>query len=159
RVNLSLDIGAVGLSSFAEEAFGVTGLIYEAPGDDTTRVTQEVRIASPLGHRVEWRAGGFFTHENSTFAAIMNAEDPITGRIAGRYFESNSGYRFDGAAVFGDLTYHLTPRFDIQFGGRESHDRVVNPASITTGGYAAVFLGGDPAITPRYESTGNVFTY
>jgi outer membrane receptor protein involved in Fe transport len=154
----SLDI-SFAFASLVEEPFGTTGILYAAPKETTTKFTQEARLNGTVGTRLEWLVGGFYTHERGKYAAFMDVQDPISGQKAGRYYTSESGRLFDEVAAFGAVTYHFSPRFDLQVGGRQSHDRIGNPEGITTGLYAAELLGADPSINPVLRATGNVFTY
>ena len=46
------------------------------------KFTEELRIASPRGHRVEWTLGGFYNHESVTDQNISNAFDTSYRPIA-----------------------------------------------------------------------------
>jgi outer membrane receptor protein involved in Fe transport len=85
----------------------------------TRKFTQEVRLASPTGQKLEWLIGGFYTREKSllrqvadTYGAglvLLPNVNAVTASIDSIYEEY---------AVFGDLTYHLTDKFDVTGGIR-----------------------------------------
>ncbi|MEJ5979624.1 TonB-dependent receptor [Novosphingobium sp. PS1R-30] len=89
----------------------------------TRKFTQEVRLASPTGQSVEWLVGGFYTHEKSllrqvadTFGAglvPLPGVNAVTAAIDSTYEEY---------AFFGDLTWHLTDKFDVTGGLRYAHN-------------------------------------
>jgi iron complex outermembrane recepter protein len=145
-----------------ETAYDVTPLYggIFAPGavlDDNVELrkfTQEVRLSSPAAETVEWQAGAYFTHEigqvneyadsvtipDGTFVALI--EQPII----------DSAYK--EIAGFADVTYHILPQFDVQAGGRYSHNEQA----------ATEVVNFNPLLSPAPEvipssSSGNVFTY
>ena len=65
---------------------------------------------------------------------------------------------FAEIAGFADLTYHVTDRFDIQFGGRESENKQAQSETIV-GPYATLFDGASPTVYPEVHTKGNSFTY
>ena len=139
RNRLSLDESPYFNTTF-EQAYGVSGALYAAPHDDTSRFTQEFRLASSIGSQFDWLVGAFYSHEYSTFLSYTFAENPTSGPIVAQYYEGISGYIFKEYAGFADLTYHFTDQFDVQLGARESHDQAISPTQITTGLYATQFL-------------------
>jgi outer membrane receptor protein involved in Fe transport len=143
-------------STFA--GFGVPGT--GIPSDITTRkFTQEIRLSAPIGQHFDWLLGAFYTHEALQNEGGLLALAP-TGAPAGTWETSNSPATYAEYAGFADLTCHVTDRFDIQLGARESHITVTNDVSTTTGVYVPVFQGQpSPAILPEFESTSNAFTY
>lgn len=94
------------------------------------KFTQEFRLASPSGGKVEWLAGAYYTYEKSNNHQLVNVYDanyqPITGPFAAffnpffAYAELPSDYR--EYAAFGDLTVHLTDKFDVTGGLRYAHN-------------------------------------
>jgi outer membrane receptor protein involved in Fe transport len=60
--------------------------------------------------------------------------------------------RYREIAAFTDFTVHVTDRFDVQLGGRESRITTTSEAATQTG-----TLGG--SVTPRADSKANAFTY
>jgi iron complex outermembrane recepter protein len=67
---------------------------------------------------------------------------------------------FGEAAVFADLTFHATNRFDIQMGGRESRVDVTYLESLQEGPWNVVVLGApNPLVTPTKAVDASPFTY
>ncbi len=148
----SVDFSAL-YHAYSQEFFNVGGVQFF---DNITyrKFAQEIRASVPIGQHFEAMAGGFFTHERSGTGQLINAVDPTTGALAGAlaieptYFET-----YDEPAVFGNLTWRPTKRFDIQVGGRESHYRVGDLPYATSGPLLGDFYQG------ALGSHGNVFTY
>src|SRR6185369_17450568 len=69
-------------------------------------------------------------------------------------FDTVIRYRYNEYAAFTDFTFHLTDRFDLQVGGRESHIRLDRLAQVTTGA-----LFPTPAVATDQKSKANAFTY
>jgi outer membrane receptor protein involved in Fe transport len=100
------------------------------------KFTQEVRLQSPKSDSgLEWLVGGYYTRETGTInqhlqvshigsdaiiAAIPDLEDPLLG----------SAYK--EWAGFGDLTYHITPKWEVQGGARYS-DQTQTAVETVTG--------------------------
>jgi outer membrane receptor protein involved in Fe transport len=138
--------------------FGVTGapdLILAR----TRKFTQELRLSLPIGQKVEWLFGAFYTHEDTAGEQAIVAAD-VTGAQVG------TGIIFGGPpstyaeyAAFTDLTFHFTDRFDVQVGGRESQIRQ-GSQSVVTGPFVPIFYGvPSPSIAPKLHSKANPFTY
>jgi iron complex outermembrane receptor protein len=142
------------LGSFSNKHFGVTGTALNTDYE-IDKFSEEVRLSIPLGQRLEWLVGGFYTHENPRSSQqTVVAENPSTGQIVGQEGAIyNEGGPFEEYAAFTDLTYHVTDRFDIQIGGRDSEIRQTFNAQTETG-----LLFGDQVV-PGSQSTANAFTY
>src|SRR5262249_263147 len=139
--------------------FGVPGtaLVYH---HRVKKVFQEVRFSAPIGRRFEWLAGTVFTHEHADFITTIDAQDPLSGRSPGQFWYSSLPNTFDEAAVFADLTFHMTKRFDIQMGGRESHVNATYLESLQEGPWNDVVLGApNPLVTPARAVEASPFTY
>ena len=89
------------------------------------KFTQELRIASPSGDKVEWLVGGFFTDEDVQNNQLIRALDangaPIASLTPFATVDWPSGYR--EAAAFGNLTYKFTDTFDVTGGVRYSRNK------------------------------------
>lgn len=137
--------------------FGVTGFADPAHSR-TTKLTQEVRLSGPIGPRFDWLFGAFYTRESVRQGQDILAADLNTGAPIGSWFKSNIPTTFVEYAAFADLTAHVTDRFDIQIGGRQSHNKQTY-ASVLTGPLVPIFYAPEPLITPELHSNDNAFTY
>jgi outer membrane receptor protein involved in Fe transport len=111
------DASAVYVPALA--GFGlVLGSVAVDQGRSTDRFAQEVRLTSTGNHRFEWLMGGYYTHERSGNTQQTTQLDP-----AGQPFPLNLATlsipsTYEEAAGFGNLTFHVTDRFDISGGLR-----------------------------------------
>ncbi len=118
--------------------------------------TQEIRLASPSGQRIEWMLGGFYTHETGDLAQTLSAFDMGTlaappGIPALEVVSLKSTYQ--ELAGFANATVHLTHNVSVQLGGRYSHDKQNATESID-----GLLVGGLSTFTPG-NSSEDVFTY
>ena len=85
------------------------------------KFTQEVRLASTGGGRVDWLLGAFYTDEDVTQfqtirALLPDGTTPVPGLDPLADIALPSSY--EETAVFGELTYYFTDRFDLTAGVR-----------------------------------------
>jgi hypothetical protein len=92
--------------------------------------------------------GAFYTHESAPGSALYFIQDPATLKTVTTLFDELVQNKYSEYAGFADLTVHITDRFDVQIGGRESHGH--ESAS-------AVFVGGGGL--PEVKTDDNAFTY
>ena len=151
--NNSLDYTYL-VSSVMQKLFNVSGAPF-LNQYYTTKVSEEVRAAMPLGERIEWLMGGFYTSERTHLAQNIAAADAASGAIVNSWSLTEVLLRYKEYAAFTDFTVHLTDRFDIQLGARESHIDVPFGAATEIG---PRFAGGQ-VIVPANESSANAFTY
>lgn len=153
----SFDISKI-LGRFTQMQFGVPGTVV---ADDfrTRKFTQEIRFAAPIGERLEWLLGAFYTRERSDPDGDVLAVDAATGNLVGTWVEQARTHKYEEYALFGNLTVHLSDRFDVQIGGRESRNQQ-SYAEIASGPYLPFFAGvPSPAVTPETDSQDTSFTY
>ena len=84
--------------------------------------SHELRVLSPVGERLSWRAGLYYFSESETFgvASLESATNP-TGKFRGRQDVENY-------AVFGGLTYAITEQWGVEAEGRwEQEDNKLGP--------------------------------
>ena len=146
------------LAAATRARFGVTGTPLHDE-NKTKKFTQEVRLSAPIGQRVELLLGGFYTHEDSQLVQdILVADD--TGTVINQWSHSAPLTTFAEYAVFADVTFRVTDRFDVQIGGRESKNRQVFNNTFT-GPYVTAFahLPTDPFVYPEIITKENSFTY
>jgi outer membrane receptor protein involved in Fe transport len=93
------------------------------------KLTEELRVASHGEHKLDWQVGVFTTKEYSTAddpAALFTYPSgaPFTSPIPPfqNVFHATLISHYAEVSVFGDVDYHLTPRFDVTLGARESFD-------------------------------------
>ena len=141
------------LGSFAQSQFQVGGAPVFEQGD-TSKLTQELRLSTPLGPHFEWMIGAFFAHEVSSDIQVIWAGNTNTEQLVGQLYYQNSPAAYLESAGFTDLTCHITDRFDVQLGGRESHIDVIENTSLVSGP-----LQGATVISPQLVSKANAFTY
>lgn len=111
------------LNQFAASTalFGVNGN-YIQNFYTTRKFSQEVRLAGSLPKAIEWMLGAFYTNEKSYSRQDGFAIDPVTGDVPGQFFEFFFPSTFKEKAVFGDLTWHITNRFQLEGGLRHSQN-------------------------------------
>jgi len=124
---------------------------------DLDKFSEEVRLGSAQGTRLEWTLGGFYTHENTTESrnevAFDNAYHPIAA------FAPYLGYTslnatYSDRAVIGDLTWRINGQLDVTGGLRYDHDS--QAFTITRGGY----LGPDnPPDLPAGQSSEGITSW
>jgi len=141
------------LSSFPSLA-GADATPYFS-NENVSRVTQEVRLSGTAGSNIEWLVGGFYSHERDSAHSYVQAENTNTGQFVGTFYDNTIVPVFQEYAGFGALTYHFTDRFDIQLGGRESHEQLNLGENVQSGPLA----GTSPVIAPPLQSNSNTFTY
>lgn len=161
----SLDAGFV-FGSAAQAAFGVNGgELYTQM--DVEKTTEEIRLATSLGDRVDLLVGGFYTDEDSDPRFTRWAVNPQTGAIVGRVQFSRAPETFEEYAAFVNLTFHFTDRFDVQVGGRQSQiDETFSQVVINAAGVPTVFpnlkVDADAftyLVTPRFKVTPDLMVY
>jgi outer membrane receptor protein involved in Fe transport len=139
--------------TFTQSLFGVAG---GAQVDDrkTTKFSQELRLSMPLGTRVEWLFGGFYTDERTPhWQQNVFGVDPATGISAGALIFQDITVTYEEYAAFTDLTFKITDRFDVQVGGRQSEGRQTY-AKVSSGPFA-----GARPIIPTIREDESAFTY
>lgn len=148
---------------------GTNAGVAETSDLNVKKFTQEVRLASAAGEALEWQVGAFYTRESSTIAQTLPSF--IIPTLAGTGLPSLENADLDALyrewSLFGQVTYHFTPKFDLSLGGRWSENKqsdnqllgglLVSPAQ-TTGGNST---GTDwlYSVAPRYHLSQNTMAY
>ena len=144
--------------SLTQGQFGVTGT-PSPEKDKTDKFTQEVRLATPIGQHVDWLLGAFFTHESSQYGQGILAENPSTGAIVGDFYNVAFLPGYTEYAGFTNLTLHVSQRFDIELGARESKIRQ-SYSEVDSGPFLTSVLGeASPHIVPEDHTGADAFTY
>ena len=120
------------------------------------KFSQELRLVSPDGGRFSWQVGAFYTHEDALVVQSVPVFDATTGQPTvpplPHLIDAVIPSTFRELAVFGDVTYRFSPRFDVTAGLRYSHND--QSGSQTLGG---LLLG--PAVTLPMESDDSSVTW
>lgn len=124
----------------------------------TDKFTQEFRLTSPESETLEWLVGAFYTREKSAidpqdlFAVEAGTETIAEGipQVLEVFLHST----YEEYAAFANATWHLTPRFDLTFGGRASRNDQVATQLIDDSA-----LGGGRTAFEDARSSEDVFTY
>ena len=127
--------------------------------DNTNKFSQEIRLTSPSHQPLEWIAGLYYTREQTGFAQTLTALDSTTGGpFTGFPTPVLSAPLLNPPTAFRDyagyltLTYHFTPQFDLEAGGRYTRETTDIPASSATG-----LIAGAP--TPASSEKDNATTF
>jgi outer membrane receptor protein involved in Fe transport len=156
----------------SQPIFGVTGAVSHN-SVKADNFSQEIRLSAQLGERMDWVVGGFYTHQKSTFVGNIIAVDSASGSSPGSVLFDHTGpQKYEESAVFANLTYQVTDRLDVQFGGRQSRNRqsfaqelsgilfcpTADPADPACAGYVdGTFFS--PANQSSSSVSDNSFTY
>jgi iron complex outermembrane receptor protein len=146
------------LGGFAQSTFGVNSARYLFE-NRTSKFSQEVRLSAPIGQKVNWLLGVFYTSEHSRYREHVDAADGITGAAAGALLDLYYPTTYKEVAAFTNIGVQLTDRFDVQVGGRGIREKQ-HYAVTWAGPYVTQFLGSpSPLVPPEAEVSNNAFTY
>lgn len=145
--------------ALAAGLFGGTGAPLDAD-DNLKKFTQEVRLTSPASERLEWQVGAYYTHETGAIIQNLNAVTAPYGPVLGLLIQPVVDSTYTEGAGFLDLTYHFNSQFDVEAGGRWSHNSQTATQTTTYDPVLAQLVGltSNPVIV-NGNSTGNVWTY
>ncbi|WP_238481172.1 TonB-dependent receptor [Dyella telluris] len=120
------------------------------------KFTQELRLESPAEQMFAWRAGVFYTRENTTNHQMVNVFDASTGvpidlpnlgdiHIGPGIFKEWAGYA--------DVTWHATSQLSVLLGARQTHD-TTSYTQVSSG-----LLTGPADFTTRSSDTPTTFLF
>lgn len=119
--------------------------------------SHETRFAGSLGDSIDWIVGGFFTDEDANYDLDNYAIDPATGTSLGTVIKWRDTIKYKEYAGFGNLTFKLSDKFDVQFGGRYSHND--QKMSHNESFQGVPFPGAPFDATNNPTASGSAFTY
>jgi outer membrane receptor protein involved in Fe transport len=153
------------LSGFVQLPFAAGGLalpdneFIEGQHTNDKKFTQEVRLSKQTSF-IDWLVGAYYTHENGLIAqdfvvvepgTLTPIELPPIFDLLGGLGSAKISSKYKELAGFADATVHITPQFDLELGGRYSHNRQ-SAHQVTAGA-----LAGASDFVVR--SSENVFTW
>jgi len=133
------------------------------------KFSHETRFSGSIGTTIDWIVGGFYTREKSNYKLDNYAIDPVTGATLGVPINDGAGpqngtiivwrdkIKFEEYSGFGNLTARFSDTFDVQLGGRYSHNKqsMFHHEWFQADPYPAPALEG----INRPEASGSAFTY
>lgn len=152
------------------------------------KFNQELRLSSDngaaaSGHGLEYQFGAFYTRETTEYTDDYLTRDATTrGTVitpasvfatppgTPQVFLTTISSKYREYAGYADLTYHFSPRFDIEVGGRifrneQSFTQLTggaffSPATFTTSGpFSSSETRATFAVAPRFHVTPNIILY
>jgi outer membrane receptor protein involved in Fe transport len=126
-------------------------------GGGVDKFTQEVRLASNPGGKLEWLVGAFYTDEDSFADQNLQGFGP-TGALLSDIVRFPIPASYKDKAVFADATYKFTDQFDVQVGGRYGENKQTFRQDQIVNASAARFFGVTAVGTPRHSSE-DAFTW
>jgi outer membrane receptor protein involved in Fe transport len=155
----SWDYGPISAIVFGPD---VTGAV-DQDQSKTDKFSQELRLFLPVSNWLDWLAGLYYTHEDTRTNQNIWGANETTGQIepAWNFLLGHWQTTLDEEAVFTNLTFHLTDKFDVQMGGRESQNRQAY-SEVDGGGFSSIFgVSNSPIglVTPEVDTKDNAFTY
>jgi len=143
------------LSGLVADVFGVPNELYLGQEVESKKFTQELRLSSNEGQAFDWLAGLYYTDEDGAIAqryhaVVPGAMDAASGLPLLADVNLRSKYR--EVAAFANTTFHLGRHYDLDLGGRYSHNKQ-DARQLMDGALA----GGEADYNA--DSSENVFTY
>jgi iron complex outermembrane receptor protein len=121
------------------------------------KVSQEIRLASKSGQRLEWLAGVYYTDEKATNDQYLDALDSKLKLIPSLnpFFAAHIPSSYTEAALFGTLTYRITNQFDLTGGVRWLQNKQFVDQEVLPGAYVPGSHSQDrSAETPKTYAFG-----
>lgn len=140
----------------ASAATGIANLgVFEHVNVDHQKTTQELRLASPDGDKLEWLGGLFYTHEWGVKDENFQGISTLTGLpviVPGGLFHDPLSDSFTEYAAYGDVTYHFSQSFKLMAGLRYSSDveKSVTPFTGVLAGTPVTVVGNSLASSVTY---------
>lgn len=145
------------------------GISLQNVGLDLAKVTQELRLTSPTGRRVEWLLGAFYTREQAENEQVVRALAANGAPIPGLdpFAVASLPSRYEEEAVFGNVMYRFTDRFDVGFGLRATRNdqnfrQVAGGIPLVTSGDFTAGSAEDVtnfAVSSRYRAHDELMLY
>ncbi|RDJ00298.1 TonB-dependent receptor [Dyella solisilvae] len=148
--------GFLNLLNELGSSFGVDQTLQNLYVDSVINVhksTQEIRLTSPKGETFDWLGGLWLNREDAwEDYALVGDNLNVPGRTY--LIQQHTSSRFEEYAGYGDITWHITPEWDLAAGARISGDsqRLASQEE----GAAAGRPGGFSISTSSSDTTGMI---
>jgi iron complex outermembrane recepter protein len=150
------------------------GIAFSEWNLDLKKLSEELRLVSRLGKRIDWVVGGFYTNERVANQWALYAFDkdyqPIAAFAPSVDFWSIPS-TFSELAAFGDATWNLTEYLELSGGIRSAYDKQSYTSVVGGAGQPTTYESGQSSakvttwlaaaryrITPRMMLYGRVAT-
>lgn len=143
-----------GLGGATDLFYGVGGVAWSDADNKTRNLSQELRLVMPLSSRIDWLLGAFYTDQRTDQDGGFVLVDPVTFVPGQQISRQRIDSSYKEYALFTDFTLRITDQFDVQVGGRQSHNKQTSVNNTT--GVPPLF--GD-SLQPRTDSSDDSFTY
>ena len=137
----------------------------------TDKFTQEFRLVSPDSDTFEWLIGVYYTDEDSLIDQDILAVEPGTQNLVQGLpllADATVSSNYEEIALFANVTWHVTSRFGLSFGARQSNNDQ-SATQVTDGllaGGALVEINGSSSespftwsFSPRFEFNDDTSAY
>jgi iron complex outermembrane receptor protein len=126
----------------------------------TEKFNEELRLSTSFGKTFDWVIGGFYTHEKTSSLQSIFAANAASGAFAGSLVDADDfPSKYQEYAIFTDLTVHVTDRFQLQLGVRESHNDQSYHETIVGADTLDLEGAPSPIVQPNERSHDNSFTF
>ena len=180
RTDLSNTNVAAGLpysDYLGSSAYGQPIVLGEPETLANNKFNQEVRLSSDpgtklFGHGLDWQAGVFYTHETAGFQQDLEAfsTTDTSTLLAPAPGADATAASLAEWAVFGQVTYHITPAFSVDLGGRlagtDQHAQITFFKGLLTGAatsYSPIIRSNDHdalySVAPKLRIDSNTLAY
>jgi outer membrane receptor protein involved in Fe transport len=158
-IDVTSQVGSLAPTTFP----GFAGTLFPASAI-ATHFSEEIRASASFGSHVDGLLGLYYSNAEGNWGPqAYLASNPYTGAIGGLgIFFRNAGW-FPAQvehAVFGNVTWHVTQKLDIQVGAREHYIKQNSPEQIYSGPWTPLFTGQEsPFYVSEYDIYSHAFTY
>lgn len=131
------------------------GAVTIGNADYTHKFSQELRLSGET-RLFDWIAGGFYTVEHAGVDQSLFLYDS-SGSLYDTPYAAKGPSSYREYAAFGDLTFHVTDKFDVQVGGRYAQNRQTSAIVSEITDLASPLFG--PSSTTIEKSKDHAFTW
>jgi outer membrane receptor protein involved in Fe transport len=137
----------------------------------TDKLTQEFRLLSKDSDTFEWLIGAYYADEESLIDQTILAVEPGTQNLIAGFPTlaiANISSKYEEIAVFANATWHMTDRFELSAGARQSQNdqsAIQNTDGPLAGGSLVTINASSSespftwSFSPRFEFTDNTSAY
>lgn len=130
------------------------GTIFFAQPINTEKFSQELRF-SGAHEAFDWLGGVYYTKEDSFVGQALRRS--AASGFNGTVYDGLNNSEYEEQAIFGDVTFHITQKLDVQVGGRYAENDQVYEVRSIIDTPAQVLFG--PGENQRFDFSDEAFTW